>query len=171
MFHFLFITAKTDQPTRSSFIIDPLLYDRLVRRHLTAPEREQQGRERGYAGTLEADLIRSEAKLEAANHPDPNSPVVYSRQANGEIVGVEQDQTLDAEVPMEEDWDRWMDVMGQRFLRGDDADFDYAAVDGNDDFDDRDEEARAGLERYLEGEEESFIGDGKPTGETGVQDF
>lgn len=120
---------------------------------------------------MEADLVRSEAKLEAVNHPDPNSPVVYSRQANGEIVGIEQDQTSGADPSKDEDWDRWVDVIGQRFLRGDDTDFDYEAVDGNDDFDDRDEEARAGLERYLESEEEKFVGDGKPTGETGVQDF
>lgn len=64
-----------------------------------------------------------------------------------------------------------MDVMGQRFLRGEDGDFDYATTDSNDDFDDRDEEARVGLERYLENEDESFVGDGKPSGETGVQDF
>lgn len=153
------------------FPLDPLLYDRLIRRHQTASDREQQGRERAYADTLEADLVRSEAKREAVQHPDPNSPVVYSRQANGEIVGFEQDQTLGAESSKEEDWERWIDVMGQRFLRGEDADFEYEAVDGNDDFDDRDEEARAGLERYLEGEKESFVGDGKPTGETGVQDF
>lgn len=97
--------------------------------------------------------------------------MVYSRQANGEIVGVEQDQSVGAESSKEEDWARWVDVMGQRFLRGHDADFDYEAVDGNDDLDDRDEEARAGLEKYLEGEEESFVGGGRPTGETGVQDF
>lgn len=159
-------------PTLFPLSLDPLLYDRLIRRHQTAAEREQQGRERSYADTLEADLVRSEAKREAVQRPDPNSPVVYSRQANGEIIGVDQDQqTTGSEASREEDWERWVDVMGQRFLRGEDSDFDYATVDGNDDFDDRDEEARAGLERYLEGEEASFVGEGRPTGETGVQDF
>lgn len=128
-------------------------------------------RERGYANTLEADLLRSEAKISAVQHPDPNSPVVYSQQANGEIVGIEQDQTIGAESSREDDWERWVDVMGQRFLRGEDGDFDYVIVDGNEEFDDRDEEARARLERYLESEEERFVGEGKPDGETGVQDF
>lgn len=154
-----------------SHLPDTLLYDRLVRRHQTAAEREQQGRERDYASKLEADLVRSEAKLEAVHHPDPNSPVVYSRQANGEIIGIDQDQSFGEEPSKDYDWERWVDVMGQRFLRGEDGDFDYRAVDQNDDYDDRDEEARAGLERYLEGEEESFVGDGRPSGETGVQDF
>lgn len=161
---------------------DPLLYDRLVRRHQSAAEREAQGRSRGYADILEADLIRSEAKLEAARHPDPNSPVVYTRQANGEIVGMEQDQLPTArrvghagdgedESEKQADWDRWVDVISQRFLRGEDANFDYSIVDENEDFDDRDEEARAGLERYLEDEEASLVGEGSPEGETGVQDF
>ncbi|KAM3416851.1 hypothetical protein BST61_g8441 [Cercospora zeina] len=46
-------------------LADPILYDRLVRQHLSAQEREAQGRERGFTGVLEADLMRSEAKLNA----------------------------------------------------------------------------------------------------------
>ena len=169
-FHFLSLRERISA-NAFPLLTDPLLYDRLIRRHQTASEREQQGRSRPYHDKLEADLVRSEAKLEAVHHPDPNSPVVYTRQANGEIIGVEQDQNVGAEPSKDEDWARWVDVMGQRFLRGEDGDFEYARVDRSEEFDDRDEEARAGLEHYLDAEEEKFVGEGRPTGETGVQDF
>ena len=83
---------------------------------------------------------------------------------------MEQDQD---ERPQgrEEGWERWKDVIGQRFLRGGDDEFEYEDVDGNEEYDDRGEEDRIGLERYLEGEEERFVGDGSPVGQTGVQDF
>ncbi|EME44919.1 hypothetical protein DOTSEDRAFT_70836 [Dothistroma septosporum NZE10] len=151
-------------------LADPLLYDRLVRRYQSADEREKEGRQRGYTGVLEADLVRSEAKIDALKHPDPNSPIVYKRDGRGSIYSVDQDAE-DRAMSRDEGWARWIDVMGQRFLRGDDGDFDYAAVDDSDDFDDREEEDRSRLEQYFQGEEAQFVGDGKPTGETGIQDF
>ncbi|KAK4544733.1 hypothetical protein LTR36_003982 [Oleoguttula mirabilis] len=151
-------------------LADPLLYDRLIRRFQTTDEREREGRERGYTGSLEADLVRSEAKLEALKHPDPNSPIVYRRAADGSITGVEQDGDDRAQTK-EEGLERWRDFVAQRFVRGGDDDFDYATVDDTDEYDDRDEEARNDLEAYLKGEDAQFIGAGKPVGETGVQDF
>lgn len=149
---------------------DPLLYDRMVRRFQSAEEREKDGRAKGYSGVLEANLLRSEAKIDALNHPDPNSPMTYSRAADGSITGVEQDADERAQGK-EDGWERWKEVMELRFIRGGDEDFDYAAVDGSDDFDDRAEEERQELEEYLEDEEEHFVGEGKPAGETGIQDF
>ncbi|EMC93819.1 hypothetical protein BAUCODRAFT_36280 [Baudoinia panamericana UAMH 10762] len=134
---------------------DPLLYDRLIRRFQTADEREKEGRERGYTGSLEADLVRSEAKLEALRHPDPNSPVVYKRAGDGSIVGVEADEDERAHG-REEGRERWVDVMSQRFLRGDDTEFDYSTVDDNEEYDDRGEEDRNQLEQYLGKEDEEF---------------
>lgn len=61
--------------------------------------------------------------------------------------------------------------MRQRFMRGGDKDFEYAAVDDSDDYDDHDEEERRTLESYLSLEDEQFLGEGKPSGETGVQDY
>ncbi|KAK5123807.1 hypothetical protein LTR85_002443 [Meristemomyces frigidus] len=151
-------------------LADPLLYDRLIRRFQTTDEREREGRERGYTGSLEADLVRSEAKLEALQHPDPNSLIVYRRAADGSITGVEQDEDERARTK-EEGVERWRDFIAQRFVRGGDDDFDYKAVDDNDDYDDRDEQARNDLEAYLKEEDAHFVGDGKPVGETGVQDF
>lgn len=149
---------------------DPLLYDRLVRRFLSASEREKEGRARGYTGVLEADLVRSEAKIEALQRPDPNSPIVYKRAPDGSIVSVEQDED-DRARNRDEGWEKWIDFMGQRFLRGDDHDFDYVVVDDNENYDDRDEEEREKLEEYLDAETPKFIGEDGPSGETGIQDF
>jgi hypothetical protein len=68
-------------------------------------------------------------------------------------------------------WEKWKDVMGMRFVKGDDVDFEYAIVDENDEYDDRAEEDRRHLESYLNEEEERFVGEGRPTGQTGIQDY
>ena len=149
---------------------DPLLYDRLVRRFQSAAEREAEGRARGAAGNLEATLVRSEAKVEALQAPDNGNPLVYERGANGEIVGLEEDAS-ERVGGKEEGLVRWKDVMGRRFMRGEDKDFDYGTVDNGEEFDDIDEEARGAQDEYFDGEEQKFVGDGRPQGETGVQDF
>ena len=149
---------------------DPLLYDRLVRRFQSAGEREKEGRERGYTGMLETDLVRSEAKLEALQHPDPNSPMVYTRAADGSITGVEQDEDERA-LGKPDGWERWKEVMRLRFLRGDDGDFEYGDVDRNEEYDDRDEEERRLLEEYLGEEEAAFVGEGEPSDQIGVLDY
>jgi hypothetical protein len=147
---------------------DPLLYDRLVRRFQTAEEREKEGRARGYTGVLEADLVRSEAKIEALQRQDPNNAVVYKRAPDGHILAVEQDEEASDRL---EAWERWSDLMTQRFLRGDDDQFDYDAVDESEEFDDRVEEERRRLEQYLDSQSPEFVGEESPRGETGVQDF
>jgi hypothetical protein len=151
-------------------LADPLLYDRLIRRFQSAAEREAEGRKKGYSGTLEADLWRAEAKLDALANPDPNAAFQYKRGPNGEIYAEEQD-----EIPQskEEGFKRWKYEMEMRFLRGDDDDFDYDAVDKSEEFDDRAEEERVELDEYLADEEPGFaLEDGQePQGETGIQDF
>lgn len=54
-----------------NFNSDPLAYDDLIRQHQTIAEREAEGRKRGWAGTLEASLLRSEARMAKA---DPFNP-------------------------------------------------------------------------------------------------
>ena len=149
---------------------DPLLYDRLVRRFQSSAEREKEGKERGYTGNLEADLVRSEAKLAALRDPAMQSAVVYQRADDGSITAVEADRDERAQN-REEGRMRWEDIMGQRFLKSEDKDFDYTEVDENEEYDDRSEEDRRALQRYLDTEEAAFVGDGKPEGETGIQDF
>jgi hypothetical protein len=150
-----------------------------VRRFQTPTEREREGRDKGYSGILEADLWRGEAKLEALRHPDPNSMMAYKRGPNGEILQEERD-----EVPQdkEEGLARWREEMEARFVRGADADFDYAVVDGNEMYDDRKLEELEAQERYFDQEDPEFVlgSDGakrtksqelRLEGETGVQDY
>lgn len=47
--------------------LDPILYERLVKRFQTAQERAEEGKAKGYGRTLEASLIRGETNL--ANVP------------------------------------------------------------------------------------------------------
>jgi hypothetical protein len=147
-----------------------LLYDRFVRQFKSLEEREREGREKGLSKVIENDILRSEAKVAALQNSDPSSPFIYRRAANGNIIGVEQDEE-DRATTKEDGWRKWMDAMERRFLNGDDSDFDYAAVDTNDEYDDRSEEDRTRLEKYLEGEDAEFVGEGAPSGETGVIDY
>ena len=164
-----------DAPTPLT-IPDPLLYDRLIRRFQTAAEREAEGRRKGYSGVLEADLYRSEAKLAALRNPDAHL-FTYRRGPDGEILAEEKDV-----VPRdkEEGFRRWRWEMEMRFIRGGDDDFDYAAVDESEEYDDRGLEEREAQEVYFDQEEPRFVvgeegvvkkASRELEGETGVQDF
>lgn len=96
--------------------------------------------------------------------------MTYSRAPDGSITAVEQDEGERAQGA-EDGWEKWTDAMGLRFVRGDDVDFEYATVDGNDEYNDRAQEEQKHLESYLNEEEEQFMGEGRPTGQTGVQDY
>ncbi|KAF2745557.1 hypothetical protein M011DRAFT_372190, partial [Sporormia fimetaria CBS 119925] len=153
-------------------LADPLLYDRTIRRFQTAAEREAEGRSKGFSGVMATDLWRAEAKKQALQEPHPHSLFTYSRGPGGEILEEDKD-----EVPMtkEEGKEWWVDEMTQRFLRGEDRDFDYREVDGNWRYDDPEEE-RDIQEAYFESMESDFDTDGEGkekvlTGETGVQDY
>lgn len=147
-----------------------------MRRFQSAAEREAEGRARGAAGNLEATLVRSEAKVEALQQQQQQeaseieNPLVYERGVDGAIVGLEEDVS-ERVGGKAEGLRRWEDVMGRRFLRGEDGDFDYGVVDQGEEFDDLEEEGRGAQEVWFEGEEQEFVGDGRPSGETGVQDF
>lgn len=78
------------------------------------------------------------------------------------------------EVPKtkEEGAERWKFEMTLRFLREEDDEFEYGAVDESEEFDVL--ERRESEERWFEDEEPEWVGDedGKGTsGDTGVQDF
>ncbi|KAL3477716.1 coiled-coil domain-containing protein-domain-containing protein [Aspergillus californicus] len=159
-------------------LADPLLYDRLIRRFQTPAEREAEGRAKGFSGVLQADLIRSEAKFDALNQPDPHSMFSYSRGPNGEILAEDRDEIPLSKEEGEKTW-RW--EMTIRFLNGEDGDFDYTVVDGNEEYDDLNEEQ----ERYFDDEEPEWMVENEDPaangereeirarlqGETGVQDF
>jgi len=137
---------------------------------------------------LEADLYRSEAKLAAikaqtslvgessSSKAGPSSPsapsvpfVSYARGENGEVLPEEED-----EVPRskEEGFERWKFEMTLKFLRGEDQDFDYKAVDEDGDLDEI--ESKEEEERWFDDEEPEWVEEeGMDTvgGETGIQDF
>lgn len=143
----------------------------MIRRFQSAFEREAEGKKRGYSATLEADLWRSEAKIDALSANGSNGQEMkYKRGANGEIVAEERDE---APASKEEGEMRWRKQMELRFLRGDDSDFDYQAVDESEEYDGP-EEARDTQDQWFEEEEERFTPGDHSTGlqgETGVQDF
>lgn len=151
---------------------DPLLYDRLIRRFQSTAEREAEGRAKGFSGILQADLYRSEAKMDALAHPDPHAMFSYTRGPSGEILAEDRD-----EIPLskEEGEKLWRWEMTLRFMRGEDRDFDYKVVDENDEYDDWSE----AQQQYFDDEEPEWMVEGanggyiqsQLQGETGVQDF
>ncbi|TID27053.1 hypothetical protein E2P81_ATG01508 [Venturia nashicola] len=165
-----YLDLHPDYFNSSLELADPLMYDRLVRRFQTPAEREAEGRDKGYSGVLEADLRRSEAKLQAIANPDPNATFTYIRGPDGEIIPEEKE---DVPVDKDEGFARWKYEMELRFLRGDDHDFEYVDVDESDEYDDIAEEDRARQEEYFGQEEPIFVlEDGKdPEGETGILDY
>jgi len=150
----------------------------MIRRFQTPTERESEGRSKGYSGVLEADLCRSEAKMEALANPDSSLALIYRRGPDGEIIAEDSD---DIPLSKEDGMKRWRDAMEQRFVRGEDLDFQYTTVDDSETYDDRSIEDREEEERYFAEEEPEWVLDQagasqgeKPTkleGETGVQDF
>ncbi|KAL2812390.1 coiled-coil domain-containing protein-domain-containing protein [Aspergillus granulosus] len=151
-------------------LADPLLYDRLIRRFQTPAEREAEGRAKGFSGILQADLLRSEAKMDALSHPDPHAMFSYARGPNGEILAEDRDEIPGSKEEGAKAW-RW--EMTMRFLRGEDEEFDYTLVDGNEELDDLSEEQ----DKYFDEEEPEWLVEGEGDvrarlqGETGIQDF
>lgn len=138
-------------------------------------EREAEGRKKGYSGTLEADLWRSEAKMDALAHPSLTPITAYQRGNKGQTVGEKDEIPKDKEEGLQ----RWRKQIEQTFLQGNDVDFDYSQVDGSEEYDDRKTEEREAQEGWFEDEEPewamdddtSLAMDRKPQGQTGVQDF
>lgn len=152
-------------------LADPLLYDRLIRRFQSAAERQAEIQEDGnhaFSHGLMREHLRAEAREEALRNRNPYSMFTYARGANGDILPEEPD-----EVPQSKEEGRswWVDEMTQRFLRGDDKNFDYRAVDENERYDDPEQERDLeeayfdSMEPYWEGEEREL------KGETGIQDY
>ncbi|OBT65392.1 hypothetical protein VE03_06012 [Pseudogymnoascus sp. 23342-1-I1] len=165
-------------------IVDPLLYDRCVRRFQSTAEREADGRAKGYSGVLEADLYRSEAKLaalagrgvggddegEGSRGRQHMEDLEYVPGPDGQVLPEDED-----EVPQtkEEGMERWREAMTLRFLRGGDDEFEYGEVDGREEWDVIEREDAE--EHWFEEEEPGWVEgsgeDREKRGETGIQDF
>jgi hypothetical protein len=150
--------------------IDPLGYDRLVRRFQSASEREAEGKRKGYAGVLEADMFRAEARKAEVLSPTARDKIHYARQPDGTIVGEEIREPVQSR---EEGEERWRAVIEEQFVAGKDEDFEYGEVDSNEEYDDwvvREREAEEGW--FAEESPKWEVGEeGVVEGETGVQDF
>jgi hypothetical protein len=146
------------------------LYDRLIRRFQSAEERSAEGRAKGYAAVLQADILRSEAKMDALANPDPNIKLSFKRAPDGGIV--EEDINENPESK-DEGREMWREHMAKRFVQGRDTDFDYKQVDENDEYDDRALQEEAAEERYFDAESpDNVLDEQKPLeGESGVQDY
>ncbi|KAJ6784629.1 hypothetical protein PWT90_04485 [Aphanocladium album] len=155
-------------------LADPILYERLVKRHQSAAEREAEGRAKGYGRTLEADLVRGETKLSnlrdaAGTSASKFLPDSLSAPGGGGGGGIDEtwDQPVESKAHGLELWNLYL---ADRFVRGRDEEFDYAAVDGNDEYDDV--ARREAQEEWFDEEEPGRADDAAPLeGETGFQDF
>ena len=122
---------------------------------------------------LEADLWRSEAKVDAFASSERTASMNYSGDASGVVVAEEND-----EVPENKDegMQRWRKEMELMFMRGAAPEFDYKQVDGSEEYDDRALQEREAEERWFEKEEPRWVegSDQNPsslTGQTGIQDY
>jgi hypothetical protein len=137
-------------------LANPTLYDTLIRRFMSAAQREAIGKSRGFVGQLYVDIRRPEIKNDTLR--SPNALFAY-----------------DTPMSKEEGAAYWKDEMTQRFLRGDDVDFDYKQVDSNDKYNDPEME-RDMEEAYFDSTESDYDTDGEGKekvliGETGIQDY
>ncbi|KAK0723677.1 coiled-coil domain-containing protein-domain-containing protein [Apiosordaria backusii] len=170
---------------------DPLLHDHLIRRFLTPAEREADSKQKGYARVLEGSLLRGEERLAKLSSQQPPPPEKKA-DGNGSRERVEAAGTtftsftaelLPPPKTKEEGLERWRQFLEDRFIRGEDEDFDYAVVDNMEEFDEL--ERREKEEEWIEGEEPQWADSGDEhedgerraavervlRGETGVQDF
>lgn len=172
------------------------MYDRLIRRFQSPAERKEDAKKKGYAGVLEADLWRGEAKLEALRQKDGYSTLVIATENEAKLGGesisdsnsIRNDMFhfIDDEDEPENRVDGekiWRKEIERRFVAGRDEDFEeYDDVDAGK-WDDGAEEEREEEEKWFDEEEERWVSeelddeDGKLgkerslKGETGVQDF
>ena len=158
---------------------DPLAYDRLVRQFQSIKEREDGGKKKGYAGLLEAELWRQQARTDARDVEVDQNGKVGSKWAPGVEGEVEkeegdfvadgaeaeeeqqEEEKMEAPGSKEEGLEKWRSEMEQRFLEGRDVEFEYEAVDGREEFDDWRMKDREEEERWFEVEEAAWADGGQ----------
>ena len=165
---------------RLTFPPEPFLYDRLIRQFQSPEERQAAALQNAPSDAIQVRLLRGESGARAhvesghaprrlgspTQEPDPGA----STDRNVLLrCGLEQPENK------EEGMQIWRREMTERFLRGEDCEFDYAKVDTNDEWDDREEEQRREEERYFNEESPEWLVENCEEGilkdETGVQDF
>ncbi|KAI5463978.1 coiled-coil domain-containing protein-domain-containing protein [Mariannaea sp. PMI_226] len=161
-------------------LVEPVLYERLIKRFHSAAEREADGKAKGYGRTLEAALQRGESKLAHLHQIDgPEEKTERnSRATTTRDTGLENPWDQEAENK-EHGSQLWREFLEDRFVHGRDEDFEYDAIDGNDEYDTL--SRNDAEDAWFDQEEPSWADDGQNTdehkkarkleGETGIQDF
>ncbi|KAH7176707.1 hypothetical protein EDB81DRAFT_773411 [Dactylonectria macrodidyma] len=155
-------------------LADPVLYERLVKRFQTPAEREAEGKAKGYGRTLEAALERGESKVSGV--PQASKPAANDEEATDIALDRSWAHPATDKVHGQQ---QWRDFLEDRFVHGKDEDFDYSAIDVNEEFDTL---ARKDAEdAWFDDEEPGWVEDvgapntekaaDKRNGETGVQDY
>ncbi|KAK3898236.1 coiled-coil domain-containing protein-domain-containing protein [Staphylotrichum tortipilum] len=189
----------------------PLLYDTLIRRFLSPAEREADGRAKGYARVLEGSLVRGEARMarlrgetvgrvsvastiaaafgDTTPNPNPPTPTRNGHTSSKDDAGDDDEfSALTASLTpppktRAEGLAQWEAYLRERFVRGEDTEFEYDQVDADEEWDVLERQERS--EAWFEEEEPGWVsgdedgdeggmdeGEGRVLrGETGVQDF
>ncbi|KAK0633757.1 coiled-coil domain-containing protein-domain-containing protein [Immersiella caudata] len=173
-------------------LADPLLYDTLIRRFLTPAEREADGRAKGYARVLEGSLLRGEERLAKLSRESKEAEAGGSSSSQSQPpsssctpAGVNPGLGVDDLPPAKtkaQGREQWEAFLRERFVRGEDEDFEYGRVDLEEEYDVLERSERE--EAWFDEETPEWVGEdadeegergARPerilTGETGVQDF
>lgn len=156
-------------------LIDPLLFDRLIRRFQSEAERDAERRGKGLSGILQADLNRAEVKIKKIDESQHSGSKQAADGHTAQERTTPSDEVADV-VTKEEGVERWRELMTEKFVAGKDCDFDYEKVDLDEKLDDT---------KFTKGlEEDSWFDQEEPSqgskeadsnklleGQTGVQDF
>lgn len=158
--------------------VDPILYERLVKRFQTPAEREAEGKAKGYGRTLEADLVRGETKIAniAQSSQDSSQQQSNGAQNPAKVMGdggagtnAWDDEADNRDHGMQ----MWHAFLEARFVQGLDEDFDYPTVDEEYAYDTL--ARQDAQDAWFDAEEPSWAEDDSQysvkLGETGVQDF
>lgn len=161
---------------------DPVKYEALVRRFQSQAEKDAEAQKKGYSRILEGDLMRSEAKIAALkatltgeNGRDGGDPTA-SHQGDGSSlagIGVDYDNGVEP-VTKQEGRELWNEYLTERFVRGEDSDFDYSKVDSDENLDNMERQDQQ--DAWFDDEEAAWASDSGTDaralhGETGIQDF
>ena len=156
----------------------------------SASERAAEGKAKGYGRLLEASLLRGEDKLaNLAAAKETVSSMYGSREGidtGNSSPGLGSNPWDATARDKDHGLELWKSYVEDRFVRGEDGEFDYSKVDSNEDLDTWEREGVE--ERWYEEEEPSWADDdgdakvgtqaeqdraqkGQRKGETGVQDY
>ncbi|SPO03743.1 uncharacterized protein DNG_06426 [Cephalotrichum gorgonifer] len=163
----------------------PVKYEALIRRFQSQAEKDAEAKTKGYSRVLEGDLMRGEAKIAALIADSTEDAMDVNGEgeapANSRQDSVNRSAAASADYdngvdPMtkEEGRELWNEFITDRFVKGEDPDFDYSKVDDDDDLDTM--ERQDAQDAWFDDEEPTWAVDAvsgakAPHGETGIQDF